>query len=106
MLGNAHEWTNDTMKGLGYGTVPLVDPWGEVKITDPKEGVVLRGGGPITPSARCRAAAHFEGGRADRGGGIGFRLVRTLLAPKDAGAPDSSASDGAPSDAGGNPPDG
>lgn len=70
------------MKGLGYGAAPLVDPWGELKMVDPKEAVVLRGGGPITPAARCRSAAHFSVTRSGRGGGIGFRhaLVQRLEA--------------------------
>ncbi len=92
-LGNAHEWTNDLMKGLGYGSGPLVDPWGELKILAAIEAVVIRGGGPITPPSRCRAAAHFSGGRSDRGGGIGFRLVRSLLTTPDA------STDAAPPDA-------
>lgn len=93
MLGNAHEWTNDVMKGLGYGTVPLVDPWGGLKVATPSELVVLRGGGPITPATGCRAADHFSVTRSGRGGGIGFRLVRSLLPPSDGGPSDATAGD-------------
>ena len=93
MLGNAYEWTNDVMKGLGYGIGPLDDPWGKVDIKDPIEGIVLRGGGTITPAARCRVAAHFELSRPSRGPGGGFRLVRSLLATPDASSPDASLPD-------------
>ncbi|MBI3202332.1 MAG: SUMF1/EgtB/PvdO family nonheme iron enzyme, partial [Myxococcales bacterium] len=99
VLGNAHEWTNDVMKGLGYGKEPLVDPWGEAKISAAIEPVVLRGGGPITPGARCRSAGHFSAGRSDHGGGLGFRLVRTLLPAADASTADASPADAAPADA-------
>ena len=93
VLGNAYEWTNDVMKGLGYGIGPLDDPWGKVDIKDPIEGIVLRGGGTITPAARCRVAAHFELSRPSRGPGGGFRLVRSLLATPDASSPDASLPD-------------
>ncbi len=93
MLGNCVEWTNDVMKGLGYGTTPLSDPWGQVKISNVIEAVVIRGGGPIFSASSCRAAAHFSGGRSDRGGGIGFRLVRSLLTTPDASTPDASPPD-------------
>ena len=98
-LGNTYEWTNDPMKGLGYGTVPLVDPWGTVQIKDPIEAVVLRGCGPITFSSRCRAAAHFAVSRPSHAGGLGFRLVRSLLATPDASTPDASLPDASPPDA-------
>ena len=93
MLGNAYEWTNDLMKGLGYGTGPLEDPWGKVELKDPIEGIVLRGGGTIAPATRCRVAAHFELSRPSRGPGGGFRLVRSLLATPDASTPDASLPD-------------
>lgn len=100
MLGNAYEWTNDPMKGLGYGEEPLADPWGSIKIADAVEPIVLRGGGPITPPSRCRAAAHFSVTRDGRGGGFGFRLVRSLVPKSDAGAADAG-DDSKPSDDGG-----
>ena len=99
MLGNAYEWTNDVMKGLGYGSAPLADPWGAVGIQDPIEAVVQRGGGTITPGARCRAAAHFAVSRPSHAPGGGFRLVRSLLTTPDASTPDAALPDASPADA-------
>ena len=91
VLGNAHEWTNDVMKGLGYGTAPLVDPWGQQQILAPIEAVVLRGGGPISRGARCRSAGHFSGGRSNRGGAApGLRLHPQHRPRPTPGAPDTS----------------
>lgn len=101
MLGNVAEWTNDPMKGLGYGNAPLVDPWGGVEMTSTIEPVVLRGGAPIMLASGCRAASHYSSQRSGRAPGIGFRLVRTLFSA-DAGLPDGAATlldAGAPADA-------
>jgi formylglycine-generating enzyme required for sulfatase activity len=91
--GNALEWTNDEYKGLGYGDVPLTDPW-PVPNFDPASAV-LRGGGVILPASQCRAAAHFDIARYGRGPGAGFRLVRTLLSDtnSDSGEPDAPTQD-------------
>ena len=91
MLGNAHEWTNDVEKGLGYGDDPLTDPWGSINIGDKLEPMALRGGGPIAPASGCRAAGHFSVTRDGRGGGFGFRLVRSLIPKQDAGTADAGA---------------
>ncbi len=93
VLGNGAEWTNDPMKGLGYGTSALTDPWGVLASGDPLLAVVLRGGAPIMPAAMCRAAAHFSWSRDTHAPGGGFRLVRTLLPAADASTADASPAD-------------
>jgi formylglycine-generating enzyme len=77
MSGNAFEWTNDVTDGLGHGPCPLVDP--DESNGFPPTSVLFRSCGPISIARTCRSASHFFAvQRHSKGGGYGFRLVRTL----------------------------
>jgi len=75
MLGNAFEWTNDRYRGLGYGTVPLVDPYGFPAGLD---AVALRGGSVMTTPPRTRCAVRSQSSPGGTFPGFGLRLVRTI----------------------------
>lgn len=79
MLGNAAEWVHNHFNSLGYGSVPLTDPWGafEPDAFTSGRANLLRGGVITGTSSTCRAAAHLASPGRGRGPGVGFRLVRT-----------------------------
>ena len=74
-LGNAAEWVHDDYKPEGYGTTPLVDPFGTMVEDDER---VSRGGGFSAWSTLCRSAAHNSATWTGAGPGSGVRYARTV----------------------------
>lgn len=75
-LGNALEWVHDPYRAGGYGTEPLVDPFGGM--FDLQAPGLTRGCSVVGWPTICRAASHMSGSREKRGPTGGFRLARTL----------------------------
>jgi formylglycine-generating enzyme required for sulfatase activity len=75
MAGNANEWIDTAYYSMGYGSAPLVDPFG---LATGGTERIRRGGIWNYDADICRSAAHLPGIPTARGPGLGFRLVRTL----------------------------
>lgn len=75
MHGNVHEWCWDWYSEEYYARGPLRHPRG------PAAGIrrVLRGGSFYDAAARTRSAARHQGRPWDKGGNVGFRVVRSLI---------------------------
>jgi formylglycine-generating enzyme required for sulfatase activity len=89
LIGNAFEWVDGDYNGLGYGPGPLVDPFGDVKISLTSLGFddptgIWRGGQIAGLNALCRSAARLSAFRVassaqySTGPAVGFRIVRTV----------------------------